>query len=339
MRRNVMLPCPECDDKVRRAFHVSLLKWYHREKRPLPWRLNPTPYAVAVAEFMCQQTQISAVLPYYERWMKRFPNWQALARAKESEVLKLWEGLGYYRRARSLHALAQAVTRNGGELPSEAEALEKMPGIGPYTAGAIASVAFGKRAALVDGNVERVFCRVFNLRQEVGVLRRGTLKVLAEKLLPKKNCGDYNQALMECGARICAPRKPQCLICSLRSVCLAVEPESLPVKKKEIGIVEKEELAWICRDGKIWLALPRSPKRWSGFYRLPFFDARTMKRGEVCCRHAYSITKYRVQATVVSAEPKKSLKEGRWFSFAELEGIFLPAPMRKMVRLILSRTP
>lgn len=141
--------------KISHVFHCDLLRWYHRYRRDLPWRRCITPYRVAVAELMCQQTQITTVLPYYERWMQRWHDWKSLAQARGADVLKMWEGLGYYRRARSLHAMAQEVMEKyNGELPDDIHKLQKLPGIGAYTAGAIASIAFGKRVPLVDGNVE-----------------------------------------------------------------------------------------------------------------------------------------------------------------------------------------
>lgn len=319
------------DKKTLQAFRINLARWYQKEKRALPWRLHSTPYRIAVAEFMCQQTQINTVLPYYDRWMKKFPDWQSLASANESIVLKHWEGLGYYRRARLLHALAKkVVTLPSCELPAEAHLLQKLPGIGPYTAGAIASIAFGERVALVDGNVERVLCRVFNIRK---IISKNELQKFAEKLLPTKNVGDFNQALMECGSQICAPRNPRCKICPLNRACLAKNqnPEKLPLKKRENSISEQETLALICKNKKVWLSLPPSPRRWKGFYRLPDFDVSRMKAGRELATHNYAITKYRIRAKVVEAWPLQKLSHGKWFSFSELEKIFLPASHRRMM--------
>jgi A/G-specific adenine glycosylase len=320
------------DGKTRRAFQEGLVAWYHRHRRDLPWRRDPTPYAVAVSEFMCQQTQIATVLPYFDRWMKCFPDWRALASAREEAVLKMWEGLGYYRRARMLHGLAAEVVARGGELPAGPDELKTFRGIGAYTAGAIASIAFGRRAAVVDGNVERVLCRVFDFDGDLSkTATRKTLWVVAESLLPEAGCGDFNQALMELGATVCTPRQPDCAHCPLHRVCRVKEPESLPVKKREKSIEEKEILAFIIKDNRLWLELPKMPKRWKGVYRLPMWDEARMERGEEILVHRYGVTKYRIEARVVRARPKGTLRNGKWFAADEWAELFLPAPHRKMI--------
>jgi A/G-specific adenine glycosylase len=328
-------------NKTSKKIAKELLQWYRKSKRDLPWRSEVSPYRTAVSELMCQQTQIATVLPYYDRWMKKFPSWQSLAKAKEQEVLKLWEGLGYYRRARMLHAMAKAVVDLPEQaLPSDVEQLQKLPGIGRYTAGAIASIAFGKRAAVVDGNVERVFARVFNLKWNVSEpATRKKLFELAESLLPEaKDCGDFNQGLMELGATICTPRKPQCLICPIQKHCRSEEPELLPIKTKQKTIEESETLAFILEKKKVWLELPENPKRWKGVWRLPHLDLEIMTKSEPLLSHAYSVTKYRIEAKVVKSNWKKDKKEKRFrsFSAADLEKEFLPAPHRKMIENLFS---
>ena len=198
-----------------------LLDWYARAARSLPWRGESDAYAVWVSEIMLQQTRVETVIPYYERWLKRFPTLAALAEADEQDVLRLWEGLGYYSRARNLHRAARVVmAEHGGTLPSERAALERLPGIGRYTAGAIASMAFGLDEAALDGNIRRVLARVENVslpaRSPEGERR---LWELAQAHLPPGRAGDYNQALMDLGATICTPAKPACLICPLAEVC------------------------------------------------------------------------------------------------------------------------
>lgn len=202
-----------------------LLEWYAQHARRLPWRDQPTPYRVWISEVMLQQTQVKTVLPYFERWMKRFPSLEALAAASEQEVLQAWEGLGYYSRARNLHKAAHQVqSAYGGELPSNREQLEALPGIGRYSAGAIASIAFGKDEAALDANIRRVLARVFNVttpaRSPEG---ERILWGLARETLPAGRAGDYNQALMDLGSSICTPRAPACLICPLSALCEARE--------------------------------------------------------------------------------------------------------------------
>jgi A/G-specific adenine glycosylase len=205
------------------AIAPKLLAWWDAGHEEWPWRQTKDPYAIWVAEVMLQQTQIATVIPYYERWMARFPTVADLAAAPLQEVLKLWEGLGYYSRARYLHAAAQTVAAEyDGRLPTTAAALQKLKGIGPYTAGAIASIAFGEATPVVDGNVIRVLSRLADL--EADVTQSATKKQLwqmAAALVPEERPGAYNQALMELGQQICAPKRPRCLLCPLADRCRA----------------------------------------------------------------------------------------------------------------------
>lgn len=200
-----------------------LLPWWDAHRADLPWRQTRDPYAIWVAEIMLQQTQIVTVIPYYERWMARFPSVSALAAAPLDDVLKQWEGLGYYSRARNLHAAAQVIMAEwGGQLPRTAADLQKLPGIGRYTAGAIASIAYGQAVPVLDGNIIRVLSRLTDYAEDV---TRSTAKKhlwqLAASLVPARRPGDYNQALMELGQQLCTPAKPACLLCPLAANCLA----------------------------------------------------------------------------------------------------------------------
>jgi A/G-specific adenine glycosylase len=207
----------------RDTLHLALLTWYDEQARTLPWRSNPTPYRVWMSEIMLQQTQVTTVLPYFERWMAKFPTVTDLAEAPLETVLKTWEGLGYYARARNLHKAAQVVVQEyNGELPDTVEGLLKLPGIGVYTAGAIASIAFGRKAAAVDGNLKRVFARLMAYEPPINTpSAEKDLWAIAEVLLPEDRAGDWNQALMDLGATICLPRNPRCLLCPLRDECRA----------------------------------------------------------------------------------------------------------------------
>jgi A/G-specific adenine glycosylase len=207
------------------SLRKALLRWYRRERRDLPWRRARDPYAIWLSETMLQQTRVDTVIPFYERFLRKLPTLQALAEAGEQEVLALWSGLGYYRRARLLHAAAKSVMKSyAGRLPSEVEQLRRLEGIGAYTAGAVASIAFGRRAAVVDGNVSRVLARLYAIEQD---LRGGSGKTrvwqLAEALVPDGDGdpGEWNQALMELGATVCLPRAPKCTECPLARACLA----------------------------------------------------------------------------------------------------------------------
>jgi A/G-specific adenine glycosylase len=200
-----------------------LLSWYEKNKRSLPWREHPDPYAVWVSEIMLQQTRVETVIPYFERCMARFPSIASLAAASEQDVLNLWEGLGYYSRARNLHKAAVLICRDfDGRLPANLDDLRKLPGIGRYTAGAIASIAFGLDEPALDGNIRRVYARLFDVAEPAdSPVGQKTLWDLAHQHLPPGRAADYNQALMDLGSAICLPRNPRCLICPLSSICAA----------------------------------------------------------------------------------------------------------------------
>lgn len=219
----------------------KLLAWYEQNKRSLPWRDHPDPYHIWVSEIMAQQTRLETVIPYYQRWMERFPDIRSVAQAEQGKVLQLWEGLGYYSRARNLHRAAQLVVeRHDGQLPSDLDALIALPGIGRYTAGAITSLAFGQDQPLVDGNVKRVLARLTNVQEAVNT-SAGEKQVwqLAHELLPSGKAADFNQALMDLGATICLPRKPNCTICPLAGECQANilgRQDELPRKKPKAKV-------------------------------------------------------------------------------------------------------
>jgi A/G-specific adenine glycosylase len=216
-------------------FHQRLIRWYHHQGRDLPWRKTRDPYRIWVSEIMLQQTQVASVIPYYERFLAEFPSVASLAKSSLKKVLKLWEGAGYYARARNLHLAAQIVMKKlKGKIPHDPDLLETLPGIGRSTAGAISSLAFGKRAPILDGNVRRVLCRLFGIQEnprKPAVERQ--LWKLSEACLPERDIDHFNQALMDLGAMICIPKKPSCLLCPGRELCQAFRlgiQEKIPVK-------------------------------------------------------------------------------------------------------------
>jgi len=247
------------------SLRAKLLAWYDEHKRDLPWRHSRDPYAIWISETMLQQTRVETVIPYYTRFLERFPSVEDLAIADRDEVLQHWVGLGYYSRARNLHDAAQAVVDEyGGSLPDEADALRSLPGIGRYTAGAVASIAFDRPEAIVDGNVVRVLARVLGIREDVGINRvREDLWREAGALAQGERPGDLNQALMELGATRCTPRSPDCISCPWRTACAARksgDAEALPVKsgkKKPRPIFATA--AWLPRRNTI-LAVRRPSK-------------------------------------------------------------------------------
>lgn len=209
---------------MRTKISSDLLAWYKKQARILPWRNHPDPYAVWISEIMLQQTRVETVIPYFERWMAAFPDVQTLANAEEQQILKLWEGLGYYSRARNIHKTAKMIEAQfGGNLPDNRKDLESLPGIGKYTSAAIASMAYGKDEATLDGNIRRVLSRLFNLDIPAQSAEgEKQLWELAREHLPPGEAGDYNQAWMDLGATICLPRNPRCLLCPLQSHCQAL---------------------------------------------------------------------------------------------------------------------
>lgn len=236
-----------------------LLKWYDTQQRDLPWRENLDPYRIWVSEIMLQQTQVATVIPYYNRWMKSFPSVKHLARAPLPKVLKHWEGLGYYTRARNLHKAAQWVElENESTLPQNFEDLKQLPGIGRYTAGAIASIAFKEQVPVLDGNVKRVLSRLFRINENGATPKSETvLWGKATALVPKKRPGDFNQALMELGATVCLPKNPLCLVCPLLKKCDAAlhkEQDQYPPPKPKTPSKKIEvSAAVIRRKGKVFI--------------------------------------------------------------------------------------
>ena len=240
------------------ALQSRLLGWFHKNKRDLPWR-GSTPYAVLVSELMLQQTTVAAVVPYFQRWMKRFPSMASLARADEQEVLRHWAGLGYYARARNLHALAREVSlKSNGRLPRDPDALRALPGVGPYTAAAVASIACKAPCPAIDANAERVYSRLFAIGGDPKTARvKNRIREAAEKTIDKKHPGDFNQAVMELGAMVCTPRAPQCHACPVSQWCAAFragKQEQYPApktRKKTVAVTACA--AVVLRKGNILL--------------------------------------------------------------------------------------
>ncbi|MCM3784884.1 A/G-specific adenine glycosylase [Neobacillus mesonae] len=222
---------------AKKFFSTELLNWYMQNKRDLPWRRHRDPYYIWVSEIMLQQTRVDTVIPYFQRFIERFPTLKDLAEAPEEDVLKLWEGLGYYSRARNLQAAArQVMEQHDGAVPSRKDEVSNLKGVGPYTAGAILSIAFNQSQPAVDGNVMRVLSRYFLIEDDI---MKGSTRVkmesLAEELIPEGRASDFNQALMELGALVCTPKSPHCLTCPVMEMCtgrIEGREETLPVKKK-----------------------------------------------------------------------------------------------------------
>lgn len=252
-----------------------LLAWYRREGRELPWRNEGDPYRVWISEIMLQQTTVAAVVPYFERFLNRFPTVRSLAAAKQDDVLRLWEGLGYYSRARNLHKAAQTiVSEHAGKFPEQPDELQKLSGIGRYTAGAIASFAFDRPAPIVEANTLRLYSRLLGYEGDPRSSEGQTLLwSFAEAILPQKNAGATNQALMDLGATLCTPAEPNCPACPLAEFCSAFETgkqDRIPQAKAKVNITELQDISVAVRDGnKVLLRQRTAEERWAGLWDFP----------------------------------------------------------------------
>ncbi|NUQ62231.1 MAG: A/G-specific adenine glycosylase [Pirellulales bacterium] len=260
------------------TFRRRLRGWYARHARDLPWRRSRDPYAVWISEIMLQQTQVATVKPYFERFLAAFPTIADLAGADEHDVLRLWEGLGYYRRARQLHRAAQVIVgEHQGEFPRDSEAVRQLPGIGRYTAGAILSIAFDARQPILEANTVRLFARLLAYRGQPAS-SKGTrlLWAMAEAVLPRRNVGLFNQALMELGSEVCAPRSPACERCPVASLCRARAEgaqDGIPLPKPRPVFQSRREVAVVVRRrGRVLLMRCPEGERWAGLWDFPRFE-------------------------------------------------------------------
>jgi len=321
-----------------------LLAWYRRHRRDLPWRESRDPYRVWVSEIMLQQTQVDRVREYFTRFMRRFPDVAALAAAPERDVLKHWEGLGYYRRARQLHAAAKRVVADHeGEFPRTAAELRSLPGIGRYTAGAIASIAFDLPEPIVEANSRRVIARLVGHDEPVGGVRDEPLWQIAGELVPPRNAGLFNQALMDLGAMVCTVSRPLCDRCPLAAACVARvtgRVEELPVLPRQRAVKQIRETALVLRIGRrIVVERRRAGEWWEGLWDFP-----RAARGEVRAAGdrllgtiAYSVTHHRITCRVVErrlSRPPAAASHRRLVTAAALARLAMTAPGRRIARLL-----
>jgi A/G-specific adenine glycosylase len=309
-----------------RQFRSRLLGWYDRHRRDLPWRANRDPYRVWLSEIMLQQTRVAAVIDHYHEFLQRFPTVEKLAAAREASVLAAWSGLGYYRRARRMHAAAKVIVHeHNGKFPQSAQALQSLPGIGRYTAAAIASIAFGEPIAAVDGNVERVLQRVAGRR-----LAKEEMWAAANDLLDKNRPGDFNQAMMELGALVCTPRVPACLTCPVTELCatrgeLAATSKPPAQKRRDI------DYALHVRNTEVFLVQRRpDASLMAGMWELPEVSEMNGKNSPAfTLRHSITVTDYTVR---VWRHSVSSVVGGKWTPMERLPKVALTGLARKILR-------
>lgn len=315
------------------SFRRSLLGWYRQHGRDLPWRRTRDPYAVLVSEFMLQQTQVATVIRYYTNWLRRFPDFATLAAASESDVLHAWQGLGYYARARNLHATAKAIVEQHRGMFPDASA-DKLPGIGRYTANAVATFAFDAPAPVVEANVARVLARLGNLRLPIdSTAGRRALWSAAEALVPQRNAREYNSALMDLGAIICTAREPKCAACPVQRFCRARDPHRLPMKsRRQTTVSLSEDHAFATRVGKV--LLEQSQTRWRGMWILP----RLTPQSRCTALHVshFPFTNHRVTLRVFARKMRRPGATHRWFTTDELQHIAIPSPHRRALAALLN---
>lgn len=334
----------------RKNFTQTILSWYDQGHRDLPWRRTQDPYRIWISEIMLQQTRAETVVSYYERFLSRYPTVQNLASAPEEELLKAWEGLGYYSRARSLQKAAkEIVARYGGQLPADLEKLRALPGIGDYTAGAIASIAFGIPAAAVDGNVERVLCRWDAIKDEVGTPTvRRQIAARAQALVPPDRPGAFANAMMEMGATMCTPKNPKCLLCPVREGCMGFAQgiaQELPRKaKKKAQRVENRAVLLVFCDNRV-LIVKRQEKLLGGLFVFPDVleesdPARLCQALEALgiraaydeklghARHVFTHLIWEMDVHAVVADEMTQVPGGQWVSRQELAALPLPTAVK-----------
>lgn len=331
----------------------KLLEWYDRNARALPWRVGPRegsppePYRVWLSEVMLQQTTTAAVAPYFAKFTDKWPTIDALAAAPEEEVMAAWAGLGYYSRARNLVACARQVAARGG-FPQSEEELRKLPGLGAYTAAAVAAIAFSRRAVVIDANVERVVARLFDIEEPLPGARKA-IRVATETITPETRPGDFAQAMMDLGATICTPRDPKCLLCPLAAECTGLatgDPARLPVKAPKKTRPSREGTAfWIERDGQVWLVRRPGKGMLGGMRALPDdgWSARAdgdgigpiagAWRAGGLVRHGFTHFDLELGLAIYAGEAFDQLADGEWWPVSEIEEAGLPTLFAKAARL------
>ncbi len=336
----------------KKEFQKELVEWFKREKRDLPWRRTRDPYKIWVSEVMLQQTRVNAVIPYFNRFVEKFPTPEIFAYAPEEDILKMWEGLGYYSRVRNLQAgVREVVETYGGTVPDNRADISKLKGVGPYTAGAVLSIAYGKPEHAVDGNVMRVLSRVLHIYDDIALPK--TKKIFEEavtELIDPNNASSFNQGLMELGALICTPTSPKCLLCPVREYCRAFEAgdaSDLPVKTKKTKMKHLYYKAYIAVDeqGRFLLEKRGEQGLLANLWQFPLIDRQeneqplemfaqqydvevTQNKGEIIhFKHVFSHLTWHIEAELLHV---KSNNEEQFFTPQQIAVLPMPVPMLKI---------
>ena len=351
------------DSKWKSTLRRRLLKWFDEHQRELPWRENKTLYRVWVSEIMLQQTQVATVIDYYKRFLKRFPTVERLAAAEQSDVLKLWEGLGYYRRARQMHAAArQIVDKHEGKFPTDFKSVVDLPGIGRYTAGAILSISQEQKLPILEGNTIRLLARLMLMKSDPRTTaNQNSLWEFSESLLPGKRVGDFNQALMELGSEVCQPKRPRCDECPVAVLCpthaRGLQSE-IPASAKKVAYEDiREAVVIVQRRNKYLVRLCGPGERWTGLWDFPRFQidsdhpeeaiarelneltglTATLRDSNKTIKHA--VTRFRITLNCFIADDirgrlKPSGQSLKWTTVAELNELPMSVTGRKIANLL-----
>jgi A/G-specific adenine glycosylase len=318
------------------VFRRCLLRWFRRNGRDLPWRRTSDPYAILVSEFMLQQTQVATVIPYYNKWLRRFPDFASVSCASQNDVLHAWQGLGYYNRARNLRAAASIVQdRHCGTLPGDVSAIRKLPGVGRYIANAVATFAFNQPVPIVEANSSRVLARLLDMRAPIdSAIGREKLWAFAAQFVPKRNAARFNSALIDLGALVCLPDKPKCNVCPVKKFCRAKNPGALPLKKSKPRtkrVIERH--AFVVSNGRV--LLEQSSARWRGMWILPRLE--TGASDQPLYRSTFPFTHHRIALVVYRrATPNRISPTQHWFE--SIDDIAMPSPHRRAAHVLLNET-
>ncbi|MFJ8263747.1 A/G-specific adenine glycosylase [Rummeliibacillus sp. NPDC094406] len=343
--------------QYKKQFQHALVEWFQKEKRDLPWRKTKDPYKIWVSEVMLQQTRVDTVIPYYNRFMKEFPTPEVLAEAPEEKLLKQWEGLGYYSRARNLQVGVREVVENyGGKVPDNRPEISKLKGVGPYTAGAVLSIAYNRAEHAVDGNVMRVLSRVLLIGEDIALPK--TKKIFENavmELIDTEHPSEFNQGLMELGALVCTPTSPKCLLCPVREFCTAYNegnPEELPVKTKKVKTKSLYYDMFVVQNEKGQFLLEKRPDKGllANMWQFPMIEQNSKETHTnesllattyqvelinreklLTFKHVFSHLVWHMDSYIIGVKQKGDTPENSaWFSIEEMKELPMPVPMQKV---------